>query len=187
MGAVDRSVFLKGRLTQLEDGTKIASLKDSDFFNGSLKRLVPEPATANITDGYVRDVVYKAFVSMNCLEFTALGCNYYSAPDNYKALMAGGRNIVVGASDSMAMTSPTIHLTIRGRQYGVAMDLPGLNRSSHNVLVCTDGQHVLAIDPRTHDSWRLIASFGNKVPDFSWSKLTHIKKGSKCPVVEHRD
>lgn len=170
---VSRTVLLKGKITQLEDGTSINALKDNDFFRGG--RLLPQAASVDVSDGYVRDTVYKAFAQMDCLEFTALGANYLTAPENYKALKADGKTIVVGAMDDFG--SPVLGLTLNGHQYRVCMDLPGMSKYSKNVLVVTDGQHVLAIDPRTRDTWKLIASFSHRKPDFSWSKLMHDKKG----------
>lgn len=174
MDMVDKHVILKGKLTKLEDGTKIAALKDDDFFNGGSKRLLPEAAGVDVSDGYVHNTLFKAFAKMNCLEWAELGGNLYTAPDNYFALKANGKTTVIGASDQF--WSPVIQLVLNGRQYGICMDLPGMSSYSHNVLVVTDGQHVLAIDPRTYDTWKLTASFSKRHPEFSWSKLTHIKK-----------
>lgn len=171
---VSRTIPLQGRLTQLEDGTKLASLHDEDFFNGGPKRLLPEAAACDVTDLYVKDQVLKSFAEMNCLEFTTLGGNQYTAPDSYGSLKADGKNVVVGSADEEQ--TPTIKLSLNGRQYGVAMDLPGKSKYSHNVLVVTDGQHILALDPRTHDTWKLMASFTHRTPEFDWEKLSHIKK-----------
>ncbi len=181
METVTRNVPLKGKVTQLEDGTKIASLHNEDFFNGGSKRLLPEAAACDVADGYVKDQILKAFAEMNCLEFAALGGNSYTAADNYTALKSGDKTIVVGASDEF--WSPSIKLYLNGRQYGVCMDLPGMNKYSHNVLVVTDGQHVLAIDPRTKDTWKLMASFAKKTPEFNWEKLSHIKKSTASVSV----
>ena len=170
---VSRNIPLKGRLTQLEDGTKLASLHDGDFFDGG-KRLLPEAAACDVTDLYVKDQVLKSFAEMNCLEFATLGGNQYTAPDLYGSLKADGKNVVIGSADDIA--TPTIKLSLNGRQYGVAMDLPGKNKFSQNVLVVTDGQHILALDPRTHDTWKLMASFTHRTPEFDWEKLSHIKK-----------
>ncbi len=174
MDTVNHHIVLKGKLTKLEDGTKISALKDDDFFNGGTKRLLTEAAAVDVGDGFVHNAIYKAFVQMNCLEWAELGGNYYTAPDNYFALKSGGKTVVVGASDQF--WSPVIQLTLNGHQYGVCMDLPGMSAYSHNVLVVTDGQHVLAIDPRTYDTWKLTASFTKRRPEFAWSKLTHVKK-----------
>jgi hypothetical protein len=171
---VSRTIPLKGKLTQFEDGTKLASLKDDEFFNGGSKRLLPEAAACDVTDLYVKEQVLKSFAEMNCLEFTTLGGNQYTAPDSYGSLKADGKNVIVGAADDF--WTPTIKLSLNGRQYGVSMDLPGKNKYSHNVLVVTDGQHILALDPRTHDTWKLMASFSKKTPEFDWEKLSHIKK-----------
>lgn len=171
---VSRTIPLKGKVTQLEDGTKLASLKDEEFFTGGSKRLLPEAAACDVTDLYVKDQVLKSFAEMNCLEFTTLGGNQYTAPDSYGSLKADGKNIVVGTGDDLS--TPSIKLSLNGRQYGVSMDLPGKNKYSQNVLVVTDGQHILALDPRTHDTWKLMASFSKKTPEFDWEKLSHIKK-----------
>jgi len=176
MDTVDRHILLTGKLTKLEDGTKLTYLKDDDFFNGGSKRLLSEAAAVDVSDPYVHNAIYKAFLQMNCLEWAELGGNYYTAPDNYAALKSSGKTVVIGASDQF--WSPIIKLFINGHQYGVCMDLPGMSAYSHNVLVVTDGQHVLAIDPRTYDTWKLTASFAKRRPDFAWSKLTHVKKPS---------
>jgi hypothetical protein len=181
METVQRNVPLKGTVTQLEDGTKIAALHGEDFFNGGSKRLLPEAAACDVADGYVKDQILKAFAEMNCLEYSALGGNSYTAADNYSALKSGGQTVVIGASDEF--WSPSIKLYLNGRQYGVCMDLPGMNKYSHNVLVVTDGQHILAIDPRTRDTWKLMASFAKKTPDFNWEKLSHIKKNTASVSV----
>jgi hypothetical protein len=174
---VERNLVLKGKITQLDDGTKIALLKDNEFFTGGSKRLLPEAAGVDLSDAYVHKTIYKAFVDMDCLEFADLGGNYYTAPDNYKVFKSGGKAVVIGASDQF--WGPVLQVAISGRQYGICMDLPGMSTSSHNILVVTDGQHILAIDPRTSDTWKLTASFSGRVPDFSWLKLTHPKKAAK--------
>lgn len=174
MDTVDRHVVLKGKVTRLEDGTKIAALKDDEFFNGGSKRLLPEAAGVDVSEGYVHNSLFKAFAKMNCLEWAELGGNLYTAPDNYFALKASGKTAVIGASDQF--WSPVIQLVLNGHQYGICMDLPGMSAYSHNVLVVTDGQHVLAIDPRTYDTWKLTASFAKRRPEFNWSKLTHTKR-----------
>ena len=174
MDTVQRNIPLKGNVTELEDGTKVASLHDNDFFTGGQRRLLPEAAAADIHEGFVKDQILKAFAQMNCLEFAALGGNTYTAPDNYTSLKSGGKPIVIGASDEF--WSPSIKLFLNGKQYGISMDLPGMNKYSHNVLVVTDGQHVLALDPRTHDTWKLMAAVAKKRkgPEFNWQKLGHI-------------
>jgi hypothetical protein len=173
---VDRHVVLKGHVTQLDDGTKIAALKDNEFFTGGTKRLLSEAAAVDVGDPYVHDTIYKAFAKMNCLEWAELGGNIYTAPESYTAFKSGGKTVIVGASDQF--WGPVIQLTIHGHEYGICMDLPGMSQSSHNVVVVTDGLHVLAIDPRNYDTWKLTASFSKKKPDFSWVKLTHVKKGA---------
>jgi hypothetical protein len=172
---VDRNVVLKGAAEKSEDGTLVASLKDGDFFSGG-KRL-PSAAPANVSDGYVHNSVYKAFLKMTCLEFTALGGNFYTAPDMYHSFKSNGQTVVIGASDEI--WSPVIKITLNGKPYGISMDLPEMSRHSKNVLLVTDGQHIVAIDPRTNDTWKLVPTIGKKTSDFTWWKLTHTKKG--CP------
>jgi hypothetical protein len=173
MDTVQRNIPLKGNVTELDDGTKVASLHDNDFFTGGQKRLLPEAAAADINEGFVKEQILKAFAQMNCLEFAALGGNTYTAPDNYTSLKSGGKPIVIGASEEL--WSPNIKLFLNRKQYGISMDLPGMNKYSHNVLVVTDGQHVLAIDPRTHDTWKLMAGVAKKKgPEFNWQKLGHV-------------
>ncbi len=173
MDTVQRTIPLKGKVTELEDGTKIASLHDNDFFTGGQRRLLPEAAAADLNEGFVKDQILKAFAQMNCLEFASLGGNTYTAPDNYTSLKSGGKPIVIGASDEF--WSPSIKLFLNGKQYGISMDLPQMNKYSHNVMVVTDGQHVLAIDPRTHDTWKLMAAVKKqKRTEFNWQKLGHV-------------
>ena len=50
MNMVDKHVVLKGKITKLEDGTKIAALKDDDFFTGGSRRLLPEAAEVDVSD-----------------------------------------------------------------------------------------------------------------------------------------
>ncbi len=169
---VDKVVPLTGSVTQLAGGIKVDSLKDADFFNGGNQ--LPKAAAVNVTEGYVKNTVLKAFTDMTCLEFTALGGNYYTAPDLYSAFKVNGKAVVVGASDQAF--SPTVKFTINGKQASVAMDLPGMSRHSKNVLLVTDEQHVLAMDPRTKDTWKLVTQFNKSVPEFHWWKLTHEKK-----------
>ena len=182
MDRVPRNIALKGKAIELADGTSVATLKDEDFFNGG--NLLARAAAVNVSDAFVHNKVYKAFIEMNCLEFTDLGGNYYTAPDYYKAFKSGGKTVVVGASDDFL--APSIRLTINGQQCTISMDLPGFNKASKNALVVTDGERILAIDPRTAETWKLVASFTKKVPEFTWSKLTHIKKPAPLLSVRPR-
>jgi tetratricopeptide (TPR) repeat protein len=174
MDAVDKNVVLKGKLIQLDDGTKIASLKDDELFNGGSKRLLSQAAAVDVSDAFVHKTIYKAFLKMNCLEFSDLGGNYYTAPDSYKSIKADGKTVIIGASNDFWV--PVLKLKINGRQYGISMDLPGMSKYTRNVVVVTDGQHVLAIDPKSSDTWKLVATSIGRVSSFGWSKLTHIKK-----------
>lgn len=169
---VDKVIPLAAKVTQLAGGIKVDALKDADFFNGG--NLLPTAAAVNVTDGYVKNTVLKAFTDMTCLEFAALGGNYYTAPDLYSAFKVNGKAVVVGASDQAF--SPTVNITINGKQAAVAMDLPGMSRHSKNVLLVTDEQHVLAMDPRTKDTWKLCTQMSKGAPEFHWWKLTHEKK-----------
>jgi|AGTN01.2.fsa_nt_gi hypothetical protein len=109
---------------------------------------------------------------MDCLEYTDLGANTYTATDNFKPLSFGGKNVVSGATSQK--DGPILNLTIGGRIYYINMTLPGLQSTSHNVVVVSNGEKVLAIDPRTDDTWLLQM----RLPYhqyFSWSKLTHTR------------
>ncbi|MBY0552270.1 MAG: hypothetical protein K2W95_33635 [Candidatus Obscuribacterales bacterium] len=173
---VDSNIVLKNKITRLEDGTKIFDLKAQDFFNGS-RYMLPEAAALDVKQGFVDDTIYKAFVGMDCLEFGALGANYMNAKENYRPFKSGDKTIVIGASDQF--WSPVVKIKINGKEYGIAMDLPGISKNSRNVLLLTDGNHIAAIDPRTKDTWRLNMSFATKNGDFNWVKLTHPKKANK--------
>lgn len=173
---VDSNIVLKNKITRLEDGTKIFDLKAQDFFNGS-RYMLPEAAALDVKQGFIDDTIYKAFVGMDCLEFGALGANYMNAKENYRPFKSGDKTIVIGASDQF--WSPVVKIKINGKEYGIAMDLPGISKNSRNVLLLTDGNHIAAIDPRTKDTWRLNMSFASKSGDFNWVKLTHPKKANK--------
>jgi hypothetical protein len=168
---VDKNVVLKSNVTKFENGALIASLKDNDFFT---RGLLPEAAAVDVSDKFVHDAVYKAFLKMTCLESAALGGNYYTAPEEYKAFKADSKTVVVGASNEF--WSPVVRLKLNGKEYPICMDLPGMSKGTKNVLLVHDGEHVLALDPRTGDSWKLMAVTTSKLPDFSWWKLTHTKK-----------
>lgn len=178
--AIDPSVPIKAKVTTLSDGTKLDSLKDEALFDDNLKRLVPGTATADLTNGFVKETVLKAFAQMDCLEYAALGANTYTAPDIFKPLNFGGKNVVSGATAEK--NGPVLNLTIGGRIYYINMTLPGLLPTSHNVVVVSNGQKVLAIDPRSDDTWQLHM----KLPYhqyFSWSKLTHTR--GKMPTAKN--
>jgi hypothetical protein len=174
---IDNRVALKGNVTELvaETETKMQTeLKDAAIFGG--KRL-QEPMMADVSDKFVHDVVYKAFLDMTCLEMAALGGNYYTAPDSYKAFKAGGKTVVTGATESVAC--PSMDMKLNGREYTVPINLPGMKKETKNVLLATDGLHVIAVDPRTTDTWRLTPDFSKPTADFSWFKLTHKKDPPK--------
>jgi hypothetical protein len=170
--SVDRNITLKGGVAQFADGTKFGALKDDQVFR--VGKALADAVPAEISDNYIKAAIKKAFLKMTCLEFAALGGNYYTAPDLYKAFKAKGKTVVIGAADDF--WSPVLKLKLNGNEYGVCMDLPGLSSGSKVILPVTDGEHVLAIDPRTGDSWKLQATPGRKTPDFNWWKLTHTKK-----------
>lgn len=168
---------LKGGVTQLSDGTLIASLHDNDFFDGS-KKLLPKVAGCDISDKFLKGAIYNAFLEMNCLEFAALGANYTNASEVYKPFLVDGKPVLIGASEDI-WESPTAKIAINGKEFNVPMSLPGINKYSHNVSLVTDGQHVLAIDPRKNDVWKLVPVFKQKgASDFNWWKLTHTKRTS---------
>ncbi|HEY9714783.1 MAG TPA: hypothetical protein V6C72_15045 [Chroococcales cyanobacterium] len=171
MDRVNRTISLSAKHTELSGGVDIAALKDEDFFNGG--NLLAQAAAVDVHEGYVKDQVYKAFLDMNCLEFTDLGANYYTAGNSYKPFKSDGKTIVVGAADDSF--APSVRININGKPCNICMDLPGMSRASKNALLVSDGQHILAIDPRTKDTWKLVTTFTKKAPDFSWTKLEHVK------------
>jgi hypothetical protein len=175
IASIDRT--LKGGLTELADGTLIASLHDTDFFDGS-KKLLPQVAGCDLSDKFLKASIYNAFLEMTCLEFAALGANYLTAPDVYKPFLADGKPVLVGASEDI-WESPTAKIAINGKEYNVPMALPGISKYSHNVALLTDGQHVLALEPRKNDIWKLVPVFNKTgASDFNWWKLTHTKRKS---------
>lgn len=177
-GHIDKVAYqvpLKGKLDKFEDGTLLASLKDDQIFTGGKKRLLTQAAALDISDDYIKKSILKAFARMTCLETAALGGNVETATRNYSTLKSEGRSVAVGSADDLS--TPVVTLVLNGNNYRVPMDLPGINAQSKNVLLITDGMHVVAIDPRTNDTWKLIATFNKQNADFNWWKLTH-KKGS---------
>jgi hypothetical protein len=168
---------LKGGVTQLEDGTLVASLHDTDFFNGS-KKLLPKVAGCDLSDKFLKATIYNAFLEMTCLEFAALGANYTNAAEVFQPFLVDGKPAVIGASEDM-WESPTAKIAINGKEFNVSMALPGINKYSRNVALLTNGQNVLAIDPRKNDIWKLVPVFKDKgQSEFNWWKLTHTKKMS---------
>ncbi len=180
---VDSSVPLKASVVSLADGTRLEALHDEALFDSEPKRLIPGSATVNLTDGYVKDTLLKAFAQMDCLEFASVGANNRTAPEVYRSLSYGGRKIAVGASRSMS-NSPMLHLTVGGRPMAVVMTLPGLLNSSQNVVVVTDGEHVLAIDPQSGDSWELKVQHASTSRTSKWLKLTHSRGRISSPEPE---
>lgn len=168
--AVDRCLPFKGYVNRLADGTKLASLRDDQLFQEDSRRFIPEMATVDLSNNYVKSAIYKAFLKMDCLEFAALGANYYTAPESYESFHYGGRNIAIGASTHFE--SPELKLMLGGILYKVTMELPGLSSSSHNVIVITDGRHILSIDPKTSETW-MLASISRVPPQLAWLKLRH--------------
>ncbi len=166
-GFVDPNIRLTANVTTLQGG-----VKEDDIFTGS-KMYAEQPTAADISDKFVHDTVYKAFLEMNCLEMAALGGNYYTAPESYKSLKASGKSLVIGGADSTAC--PQVTMKLNGRDYPIQMNLPGISKGRKNVLVATDGLHVVAIDPQTNETWRLVPQFSKQGADFNWAKLTHKK------------
>ncbi|HEY9793965.1 MAG TPA: hypothetical protein V6D22_26450 [Candidatus Obscuribacterales bacterium] len=168
---IDNHVNLKAHVVRLDDGTQMNALKDEELFGGAKK--LQEPLAAEISDQFLHDHLYKAFLKMTCLEMAELGGNIYTAPDSYKAFKSGDKSMVVGASDSVS--APLVDMKLNGHTYDVPVSLPGLNEASKNVLLATDGLHVIAIDPRTTDTWKLTPNVTKSGTEFSWWKLTHRK------------
>jgi hypothetical protein len=173
--SVSRQVKLSERVTELDNGVSISTLHNGDFFNRSRGTLA-QAAGVDISDSYVKDVVYRAFLKMNCLETSAVGATNYTAPLFYKPILSDGKPVAVGAGSDFL--SPVAELKLNGKNYKVPMDLPHISPNSRNVLLVTDDKHVLAIDPRTSEAWKLCASFSKKLPEFNWWKLGR-QKGHK--------
>lgn len=178
---VAQEVTLSSRVTKLDNGASILNLQDGAFFNRT-RGMLTQTAAVDVSDNYVKDCVKKAFLKMNCLEMTGLGATHYSAPNSYKAIKSGGTPIAVGGGSDL--TCPFAELKLNGKVYKVPMDLPSISANSKNVLLVTDERHVLAIDPRTNDTWKLCSNFSRKIPDFNWWKLGR-QKGRKISGVEH--
>ena len=172
---VGQDVVLSSRVTKLDNGTSILNLADGAFFNRS-RGMLTQTAAVDVSDNFVKDCVKKAWLKMNCLEMTTLGATHYSAPAEYKAIKSGGTPVAVGGGNDL--TCPIAELKLNGKMYKVPMDLPHISPNSKNVLLVTDGRHVLALDPRTNDTWKLCANFSRKIPDFNWWKLGR-QKGRK--------
>lgn len=168
-------IQLSSRITKLDTGVGINTLHNGDFFNRSRGTLL-EAAGVDLSDEFAKDVIHKAWLKMNCTETTTVGATHYSAPLFYKPITADGKPIVVGAGSDLM--SPTAELMLNGKMYKVSMDLPRISPNTRNVMLVTDDRHVLAIDPRTSEAWKLCANFSKKVPDFSWWKLGR-QKGRK--------
>lgn len=169
---------LKASLTKLEDGTEIAALHDQDFFDGSKKRMLAQAAACDLSDKFIKGALHDTFIKMTCLEFAALGANYETVGGVYKPFTANGKPVIIGAADDV--WSPTVRIDINGKEYPITMDLPGIAKYSRNVMLMTNGQQVVAVDPRKNDIWKLVPVFNAKGgAEFNWWKLTHTKKGVK--------
>jgi hypothetical protein len=168
---IDEQVALKGNATHLEGGV----LKDEANFAPG--KFYQDPMSAELSDNFVHDHLYKAFLKMTCLEMAELGGNYYTAPNSYKPFVANGKPIISGASDDSY--SPVVDMKLNGREYGVPIKLPEMAKGTKNVLLATDGLHVIAIDPRTTDTWRLRPNFDKSKAEFNWHKLNHKKDPPK--------
>lgn len=172
---VDSEVPLSAKITQLDNGVNINTLHNGDFFNRS-RGTLSQAAAVDISDSYTKDVILKSFLKMNCLETGAVGATHYTAPIFYKPIKSGGKPLAVGAGNDLLC--PTAELKLNGKVWKVPMDLPQISPNSRNVMLVTDDKHVLAIDPRTSEAWKLSANFSKKLPEFSWWKLGK-QKGRK--------
>lgn len=173
---VDENISLSSRVTQFDIGTSLTGLKDAAYFNRS-RGMLPGMAAVDLTDDYVKKTIYKAFIKMNCMETAAVAANSYTANRNYKPVKINGKPAAIGASSDFL--GPVAELKINGRYYKVPMDLPGFSSHSKNVMLTTNGDTVVAIDPRTSESWKLCTSFAKKVPEFTWWKLGRAKPGKQ--------
>lgn len=157
---------------------------NSDFLQGSANSNSPFPLSADkrfnkkfqplrgTSDKYVakeKKVLYKGFLAMNCLEFNELGANYLTAERNYR-----GAGIKYGVS-SRAGGSMSADTTVNfgGRDHVVQLALPGFRGGQ--VFLYTNDQHLLAIDPRTYDTWLWQPSSNMSDAGALWKKLTHRK------------
>ncbi len=166
-------VTLSSHITQLDTGTAINTLHNGDFFNRSRGTLM-QSAGVDISEDYVKNTLHKAFLKMNCQETTVVGANHYSATLFYRPIMTSdGKVMAVGVGSDLL--SPSAEVKINGKNYKISMDLPHVSPNTRNVMLCTDDRHVIAIDPRTSEAWRLEANFSKKVPDFNWFKLGRDK------------
>ncbi|MBX9685170.1 MAG: tetratricopeptide repeat protein [Candidatus Obscuribacterales bacterium] len=172
---VSSDVPLSSKVTQLDNGVSINALHDGDFFNRS-RGTLPQTAAVDISNEYVKEAVRKAVLKMNCQETAEIGATIYSAQLFYKPITSAGKTVAVGAGSDLLC--PMAELKLNGKVYKVPMDLPHVSANSRNVLLVTDDRHVVAIDPRTSEAWKLNANFSKRVPDFSWSKLGK-QKGRK--------
>lgn len=172
---VGSEVQLSAHITKLDNGVGLNTLHNGDFFNRSRGTLM-EAAGVDISDEFIKDTVHRAFLKLNCLETGAVGATNYTAALFYKPIMADGKPIAVGVGSNLL--SPTAEMRLNGKNYIVPMDLPHVSANSRNVLLVTDEKHVLAIDPRTSEAWKLCANFACKLPEFNWWKLGR-QKGRK--------
>lgn len=172
-GIVDRNVPLTGQVTQLEGGVETNTLKEGVVFGGA--KQIAGIAPVDVSDDFVKKSLYKAFLKMTCLETAALGANYTTVANNYKSFRVGDMNVAAGGSDDLG--APVIRLKLKGQDYGISMALPGMAGNSKNVMVVTDGTNILAVDPRTYDTWKLIINWKGKKPEFDWWRLRHVKNG----------
>ena len=172
---VSSDVQLTAQATCLDTGVSVDTLHSGDFFNRS-RGTLPMTAAVDISDDYSKKVIHSAFLKMNCLETGAVGATNYTAALFYKPITSNGKPIAVGAGSDLLC--PTAEIRINGKNYKIPMDLPHISPNSRNVMLVTDAKHVLAIDPRTNEAWKLCANFTKKIPDFSWWKLGR-QKGRK--------
>lgn len=173
--SVSRETTLSANITQLDNGVSLTTLKDGALFNRS-RGMLTQTAVVDVSEAYTKDAVKRAFLKMNCLEMTTVGATHYSAPSFYKNITANGKPVAVGGGSDLLC--PIAELKINGKIHKVPMDLPHISANSRNVLLVTDGKHILAIDPRNNDAWKLCANFSKKIPDFNWWKLGR-QKGRK--------
>lgn len=157
---------------------------NSDFLKGSADSNSPFSLSADkqfdkkfqplrgINDKFTakeKKVLYKGFLAMNCLEFNELGANYLTAERNYRG---AGIKYGVSSRTSGSMFADTT-VNFGGRDHVVQLALPGFRGGQ--VFLYTNDKNLLAIDPRTYDTWLWRPPSNVSDVGAVWKKLTHSK------------
>lgn len=155
--------YLQGGASVFDAGTLRGqmSVLDAPMLHGGARSSgrsryrVGEPRMAPVTSSYAarlstgglnartKQLMFKAFAKMTCVEYNELQANSYSVEYNYRP---------VALRETLA--------------------LPGFTGSS--VQVFTDGKRLVAIDPRSLETWTADAR-ADVTRRSSWRKLMHVK------------